>query len=113
MAHEFGDFEIAVTTKPQPGAVTGEIPEKLAAHLEKSYKAALEADKELTLKAASEKDAKLLAGYAKAWGARQDPKLRITKIANRQGMPDNVARLNVQLESDVAAENRPGRPKAK
>lgn len=114
MADEFGDFEIVVETKPQPGIVQGEIPPKLAKYLEEKAKEVLgSADKELILKADSEKNAKRLALYARAWGAQQNPKLRITKLPNRQGMGDNIARLNVVKDEDVPAENRPGRRAAK
>lgn len=110
MAEEFGDFEVVVETKPELGVVQGEIPPKLAEYLEKNYKEALDHDnKELLLKARDEKTAKRLALYARAWGARQEPKLRITKLPNRQGMADSVARLNVQLDAEVAPENKPGR----
>jgi len=52
---------------------------------------------------------KQLALYAAAWGKGQDPKLYIHKVPNRKDMPSTHARLRVQLDEDVAKENRPGR----
>ncbi|SRR5712691_769675 len=110
MAQDFGDFEVTVARKPESGIVQGEIPEKLAEYLTTHAGTALaDPDFELLLKARDEKTVKQLTLYSRAWGARQVPKLRITKLPNRQGMPDTVARLNVQLDSDVPDENRPGR----
>ncbi len=59
--------------------------------------------------AKAETDAKRLAGYARAWGALQEPKLRITKVSNGKRYSPNIARLSVAKEEEVAAENRPGR----
>lgn len=109
-AVEFGEFSIAVNPKPVAGVVETEIPAGLGTLLaEHAPKALGNTDYELTLTAADEKQAKLLAGYARAWGARQTPKLYIHKIQNRRGMPVNVARLAVELDTEVPAENRPGR----
>lgn len=114
MATDFGDFEVTVERKPVAGITQGDIPEKLAQHLAANYKKALEGeDHELRLKARDEKTAKQLAGYARAWGARQEPKLRITKLPNGQRLPENVARLNVALDADVPEDKRPGRKAAK
>lgn len=113
MAAEFDEFSIAVTRKPVPGVVQGEIPPKLAEYLAKETPGALAnpADFELVLTAKDESQAKKLAGYAKAWGARQEPRLRITKVPNGKTYPENVARLSVAKDEDVPAENRPGRKK--
>jgi hypothetical protein len=109
-AVEFDEFTITVTAKPVAGVVETEIPEGLAKLLaEHAPKALGNTDYELTLTAKDEKQAKILAGYARAWGARQEPKLYIHKIQNRRGMESNLARLAVELDTDVPAENRPGR----
>jgi hypothetical protein len=107
---DFGDFTIAVTHKPVGGVTDVAIPEKLAKLLsEHAPKALADPDYELTLTAADETQAKKLSLYARAWGARQNPKLLIHKIANRRDMKSNIARLSVKLDADVPAENRPGR----
>jgi len=107
---KFGEFSIAPVMKPKPGVVAGEIPAPLAAMLaEYAPKALTDPDFELVLTAKDEATAKQLAGYARAWGARQEPKLYIKKVVNRRDMPDNQARLSVELDSEVPPENRPGR----
>ena len=114
-ADDFGDFTVTVTRKPVGGVTEGQIPERLAAYLAEHAPKALpkdgqtSSDHELTLTAKDEATAKRLAGYARAWGARQEPRLRITKIPNRQDMGKNVARLSVVKDDDVPIENRPGR----
>jgi len=108
------DFQLELSAKPVGGVVTVAIPEKLAALLaEKTPEALSKPDYELTLSAADEKSAKVLAGYAKAWGARQDPKLYIRKLPNGKQYPANVARLEVSKDEDVPAESRPGRKTGK
>lgn len=105
-------FEVAVATKPSPGVSTVEIPEKLASMLaEHASKVVGSVDQELVLNATDEASAKVLAGYAKAWGARQEPKLYIRKLPNGRLYPANVARLAVDLDQEVPAESRPGRKK--
>jgi hypothetical protein len=109
-APDFDEFTIEVTHKPIAGVTEGEIPPALAKLLEThAQKALTEADYELTLTAKDEIQAKKLAGYARAWGARQTPKLYIHKVPNRRDMTKNVARLAVELDDEVAPENRPGR----
>lgn len=114
-ADDFGDFTVEVTAKPVGGVSEGQIPPKLAAYLAENAPKALPkdgqttSDHELTLTAKDEATAKRLVLYARAWGARQDPKLRITKVPNRQDMTKNVARLSVVKDEDVPDENRPGR----
>ncbi len=110
MAEEFGEFTLAVTRKPVAGVTAGQIPGALAKLLTEHVPAVLKSsDHELTLTAKDEATAKKLALYARAWGARQEPKLYIKKIPNRRNMADNVARLSVELDKDVAS--KPGRPK--
>lgn len=110
MAVNLDDFTVEVARKPVPGIVAGTVPPKLAEYLAKRVPEVLgNADDELIISAADAGSAKALAGYARAWGAQQEPKLRITKTPNRRDMADNLARLDVQLESDVPAESRPGR----
>lgn len=105
------DFTVEVARKPTPGVVAGTVPPKLAEYLAAKVPEVLanSADNELIIAAADAGSAKALAGYARAWGAQQTPQLRITKTPNRRDMSDNLARLEVKLESDVPAENRPGR----
>lgn len=107
---EFGDFSIATTRKPVPGVTAGVIPPKLAEMLAvEAPKALKDTDYELVLTAKDEPTAKKLALYARAWGAQQEPKLYIHKVPNRRDMGANIARLAVELDSEVSAENRPGR----
>lgn len=115
MAADFDDFQVTVARKPVPGVVQGEIPPKLAEYLEKQVPGVLAnpADFELTLTAKDESQAKKLAGYAKAWGARQEPRLRITKVPNGKTYPENIARLSVVKDEDVPVESRPGRKAGK
>jgi hypothetical protein len=108
---EFGEFTMEVTRKPVAGVTQAEIPAALAKLLEQHVPTVLKsADHELALTAKDEATAKKLALYARAWGARQEPKLYIHKIPNRRDMKDNVARLSVELDKDVTS--RPGRPAA-
>jgi hypothetical protein len=107
---EFDEFTVEVTHKPIAGVTEGEIPPALVKLLaEHAPKALAEADYELTLTAKDEPQAKKLAGYARAWGARQTPKLYIHKVPNRRDMSKNIARLAVELDENVSPENRPGR----
>lgn len=107
---EFGMISMVPVRKPVAGVTQGTVPEGLAKLLAAHVPAALaDKDHELQLTAKDETAAKKLALYARAWGAQQEPKLYIHKIPNRRDMPANVARLEVQLDSEVTAENRPGR----
>jgi hypothetical protein len=110
-SEEFGEFAVSVERRPEPGAVSvGKIPEPLAELLaEHAPKALADTNYELSLVAKDAATAKKLALYARAWGAQQDPKLYIHKLPNRRDMKDNVARLAVEKDEDVPAENRPGR----
>lgn len=108
---EWGEFTVVASPKPVAGVTDVEIPPRLAELLKAETEKVLasKGDKELTLTASSPEKAKTLALYARAWGARQEPKLWIHKIPNRKGMSDKIARLSVEKDEDVAPENRPGR----
>lgn len=107
---DFGEFSVEATRKPVGGVTETAIPEGLAKLLaEHAPKALNDPDFELTLTAKDEATAKKLALYARAWGARQTPKLYIHKVPNRRDMGTNVARLAVDKDEDVKPENRPGR----
>ena len=110
--NEFGEFTVEVTAKPVGGVTEVEIPRALAELLAVHVPAVLASgDSELTLTARDPATARKLALYARAWGARQEPKLYIRKIPNRRGMPDTKARLSVEKDEDVPADSRPGRKK--
>jgi hypothetical protein len=109
----FGEFSLTVSRKPVAGVSDVQIPELLAKGLSVEVPKVLkDKDHELVLTAASKEDAQKLALYARAWGARQEPALYIHKIPNRRDMGDNVARLSVELLSEVKPESRPGRKPA-
>lgn len=93
---------VTVVDKPKAGVVQGTIPPELAKLLDAEVPKAMKSpqDKEIVLEADTEQAAKLYAGYAKAWGARQEPALFVRRIANRRDMADNVARLTVCLMAD-------------
>ena len=118
---EFGEFTVGTQHKPIAGVVNVEIPKPLADLLVEHVPAVLKSnDLDLTLSARDEKTAKILAGYVKAWGGRQEPKLYIRRLPNRRNQADTEVRFSVQLDSEVDAANRPGRraeaptpPKAK
>jgi hypothetical protein len=110
----FGEFSIVTAHKPVGGVTMVEIPAALAAMLAENTPKVLDPKTdvdELVLTAKDEATAKKLALYARAWGARQEPKLYIHKVPNRRDMGANVARLAVELDAEVPAENRPGRKK--
>ena len=110
MATEELQFEIAVSRKPVAGVSIEPVPENLAKHLAKLVpEVRKDKDHELTITAASERDAAVLAGHAKRWGKQQTPELYIHKLPNGNRYPKNVARLAVDLASEVPPENRPGR----
>lgn len=111
MAEDFGEFSIEVSRKPVAGVTEVQIPAKLAELLAKHVPAVLaDGDHELSLTARDETAAKKLALYARAWGARQTPKLWIKKVPNRRDMAPNIARLSVEVESEET--KKPGRPKS-
>jgi hypothetical protein len=110
MSDQEFEFTIAVTAKPVPGVSVLPVPENLAKHLgELVPKILKDDDHELTITAASKADAAKLAAHAKRWGSQQKPEVYINKVPNGKMYPENVARLNVRLMSDVPVENRPGR----
>jgi hypothetical protein len=104
-------LKVEVSRKPVAGVSTEPVPDELAAHLVKLVPEVLKEnkDKELTITADNEREAALYAAHAKRWGTQQTPELYIHKLPNRKNMPANVARLGVQLASEVTADNRPGR----
>jgi len=107
---DFDDFTVTTERKPIAGVVAGEIPEKLSEHMARETPNVLKSvDHELILTAKTEEQAKRLAGYARAWGARQEPALYIKKIGNGSRYPAHVARLSVKLADEVTADHRPGR----
>jgi hypothetical protein len=107
---DFGQFTVGTQHKPVAGIVNVEIPKALADLLAEHVPAVLKSsDLDLTLSARDEKTAKILAGYVKAWGGRQDPKLYIRRLPNRRNQADTEVRFSVQLDSEVDASNRPGR----
>ena len=107
---EFGEFTVGTQHKPVAGVVTVEIPKALADLLDEHVPSVLNStDLDLTLSARDEKTAKLLAGYVKAWGARQTPQLYIRRLPNRRNQADTEVRFSVAKADDVPAENRPGR----
>lgn len=65
-------------------------------------------NKELELEADTKGEAELYAGYARAWGKRQDKPLEIRRIPARQGQPATLIRLSVKTFDPEAP--RPGRP---
>jgi hypothetical protein len=107
---DFGEFEISTTHKPVAGVTNVEIPEKLAAALAVEVPKVLGSkDLNLHLTARDEKTAKMIAGWVKAWGGRQDPKLYIRRLPNTRDQKDNTVRFDVKLDSEVDQANRPGR----
>jgi hypothetical protein len=107
---DLGEFSITTVHKPVAGVTVVEIPKALSDALAKEVPAVLaSADLDLHLTARDEKTAKKIAGWVKAWGARQDPKLYIRRLPNRRDQKDNTIRFSVALDSDVPSENRPGR----
>lgn len=107
---DFGDFTITTTHKPVAGVTVVEIPEALSKALAVEVPKVLEsADLDLHLTARDEKTAKMIAGWVKAWGARQDPKLYIRRLPNRRDQKDNTVRFSVAKDADVPEANRPGR----
>lgn len=110
MSEDFGDFTIEAVRKPIAGVTDVEIPAALAEMLAaQTPKALADKDFELAIKAKDEATAKKIALWSRAWGAKQEPKLYIHKIPNTRAMGANMARLAVELDSEVTADNRPGR----
>jgi hypothetical protein len=110
MSEQEFEFTLTLAPKPVAGVSIQPVPENLAKGLSVEVPKVLKSeDHELTITAASKADAHKLAAHAKRWGAQQKPELYINKVPNGKMYPDNVARLNVRLMSDVPKENRPGR----
>jgi hypothetical protein len=103
-------FKLTVAPKPVAGITVTPVPEDFAKALAVEVpKVQKSADHELTITADSARDAAMYAAHAKNWGLSQEPQLYITKLPNGKRYPEEVARLNIRLMSDVPAENRPGR----
>lgn len=64
--------------------------------------------KEITLDGGTKDEAERAAGYCRAWGMRQDPKVELRRIPARQGQPATRVRLSAKLYDPSAP--RPGRP---
>jgi hypothetical protein len=101
-----------VVDKPVSGVGTEdtEFYAEVSALMERDVPAVLKApaDKEITIDGASKDEAERAAGYARAWGMRQDPKIELRRIAARQGQPATRVRLSAKLYDPNAP--RPGRP---
>lgn len=98
---------LTVVNKPKQGTVSTpvkdlspELVELLEAEVPKAL--ADPKNKEIVLTADTETEASKYAGWARAWGAQQEPPLNIRKIPNRREMKDNQARLTVALQSESA-----------
>lgn len=116
---------LTVTTvnKPIPGIATGNVPQDLADFLAVEVPKVLGnndgKDKELFLSHDTEALAKQYAGYARAWGMRDDGaqaveaigyQVEIKRIVNRRDMPDTQVRMTVRKYDPDAP--RAGRPAA-
>jgi hypothetical protein len=116
---DFDEYTVEVVHKPVGGVELGEIPEKLAqllsAHVGTLTRedGSFDPDREMVIRAQDEKQGKRLLGYARAWGARQTPKLRVTKVPNGKRYDDRTVRLNVQKDEEVDPNHRPGRKPGK
>jgi hypothetical protein len=110
-------FQLVMAPKPSPkkSVTSGPVPADLAKQLAVIVPQVMETnDHELRLTADSARDAALLAAYARKWGTEQMPELYIRKLPNTKEMPKEVARISVQLASEVTEDQRPGRkPNAK
>lgn len=112
---DFDEYSVEVVHKPVAGVEEGEIPEKLAKLLSEHVATltredgSFDPDREMIIRAKDEKQGQLLKGYATAWGARQTPKLRITKLGNGKRYAANVVRLKMEKDEEVGEDNRPGR----
>lgn len=101
-----------VVDKPVAGVGTEdtEFYAEVSALMERDVPAVLAApaDKEITIDGGSKDEAERAAGYARAWGMRQDPKIELRRIAARQGQPATRVRMSAKLYDPNAP--RPGRP---
>lgn len=101
-----------VVDKPVAGVGTEdtEFYTEVSALMERDVPAVLAApaDKEITIDGGSKDEAERAAGYARAWGMRQDPKIELRRIAARQGQPATRVRMSAKLYDPNAP--RPGRP---
>jgi len=118
---------VAVVDKPVNGVTLTDIPAELVEllvanvpqclyinpDLESNEKTAgnpenIQRDKELQFDADSKGEAEKYAGYARAWGMRQNPKVEIRRQTPRRDQPETRVRLKVELYDPNAP--RPGRP---
>lgn len=112
---DFDEYEVVVERKPVAGVEMGEIPEKLQTLLGQHLTTltredgSFDPDHEVLIRAKDDAQASRLLGYAKAWGGRQTPKLRVTKMSNGKKYESNVVRLKMEKDEEVPPENRPGR----
>jgi hypothetical protein len=90
---------VVVADKPKQGVIQGTIPPELAELLGAEVPKAMAdpLNKEILIQADTEKEAKLMGQYAKAWAPRQDPPLFMRLIANRRDMDEKTVRLTVCL----------------
>jgi hypothetical protein len=104
-------FKVEVTRKPVAGVTFEPVDEELAKYLTELVPVVLKEnkDKELTITAENERDAAKYAAHAKRWGTQQTPPLYIHKLPNGKRYGPEVARLAVELESEVGPDNKPGR----
>lgn len=102
----------AVVDKPVAGVGTEdtEFYNQVAELMERDVPAVLKApaDKEITIDGDTKDEAERAAGYARAWGMRQEPKIELRRIPARQGQPATRVRLSAKLYDPNAP--RPGRP---
>jgi hypothetical protein len=104
-------IKLAATPKPIQGQPEGKIPEDLVKLLESEVPKVLKdlENQELTLVGENKGEAETYAGYARAWGMRQEKKLVIRRQPPRREQPNNVVRLAVSYHDPEKP--GPGRPK--
>lgn len=111
---EFGEYSVAIKPRPVKGATLGTIPETLATFLDENWEAAMkDPDNEIVLNTPTEQKAKLLLDYAKAWGSRRTPQVRVTKAQKTMNEPPTMVRLQFALAEEVTQDHTPGRKPSK
>lgn len=113
-------LSVVTVNKPIPGVTAGEVPPDLAEFLAIEIPKVLASngkDKELILAHDTKALAEQYAGYARAWGMRDDGamaveaigyQVEIKRIVNRRDMPDTQVRLTAKKYDPDAP--RSGRP---
>lgn len=105
-----------LTLRLPVGEIT--LPEGTKPINDKSSEAEKEVHAQAVARATDEKKKQLrasldqLALYARGWGNVQEPKLYMTRVQNTKDEKESgepVVHIKVQLDSDVPANNRPGR----